>query len=98
MNLLEKKTSPQNFQKEWEFISDQVMGGISSGKLDLINSQEESFIRLSGTVSTENNGGFIQYRSDYKLDNENFKYLEPTKIASYSKDIKHKVIYCSIET
>ncbi len=73
MNLLEKKTSPQNFQKEWEFISDQVMGGISSGKLDLINSQEESFIRLSGTVSTENNGGFIQYRSDYKLDNENFK-------------------------
>ena len=49
------------------------MGGVSSGELDLLNTSKNTFIRLSGTVSTKNNGGFIQYRSDYDFDEGNFK-------------------------
>ena len=49
-----------NFQdpNKWEFISDNVMGGISIGKVQY---QNDTAI-LSGNVSTENNGGFIQIR------------------------------------
>ena len=35
------------------------MGGISEGKAEIING-EDLFLRLSGNVSTENNGGFIK--------------------------------------
>ncbi len=76
MNLLEKKKNSENFQKEWEFISDQVMGGLSSGKIDLIDFGEANFIRLSGNVSTENNGGFIQYRSDYNFEENGFRGIK----------------------
>ena len=38
---------------KWEFISDNVMGGISIGKVQY---QRDTAI-LSGNVSTENNGG-----------------------------------------
>ena len=49
-----------NFQdpNKWKFISDNVMGGISIGKVQY---QSDTAI-LSGNVSTENNGGFIQIR------------------------------------
>ena len=49
-----------NFQdpNKWEFISDNVMGGVSIGKVQY---QSDTAI-LSGNVSTENNGGFIQIR------------------------------------
>ena len=73
MDLFEKKKESENFKEEWEFVSDQVMGGVSSGELDLLNTSKNTFIRLSGTVSTKNNGGFIQYRSDYDFDEGNFK-------------------------
>ena len=48
--------------REWEFISDQVMGGISTGSFSFLKEKEKNFIRLIGSVSTENNGGFIQAR------------------------------------
>ena len=49
-------------QKNWEFISDQVMGGVSFGDYKIISEENVSFIRLTGFVSLENNGGFIQVR------------------------------------
>ena len=49
-------------EKNWEFISDRVMGGISSGNYQIISENKESFLRLKGFVSIENNGGFIQVR------------------------------------
>ncbi len=48
--------------KKWEFISDQVMGGVSFGEYKIISEENVSFIRLRGFVSLENNGGFIQAR------------------------------------
>ena len=58
----------------WEFIADSVMGGVSTGTVACGREGSASFARLSGTVSTENRGGFIQFRS--KLDaplSENIK-------------------------
>ena len=57
----------ENFGKgsenRWNFFSDQVMGGISTGKLYFQKEGELNFINLVGDVSTENQGGFIQARS-----------------------------------
>ncbi|MEM1430911.1 MAG: CIA30 family protein [Pseudomonadota bacterium] len=44
----------------WRFVSDQVMGGVSTGRAERL----EGAIHLSGRVSTENRGGFIQVRMD----------------------------------
>ena len=49
-------------QTRWSYVSDQVMGGISQGQLAFKTEQGESFAHMTGQVSTENNGGFIQFR------------------------------------
>ena len=46
----------------WGFFTDQVMGGVSTGQAALDREGGETFLRLSGQVSTANNGGFIQAR------------------------------------
>jgi len=46
----------------WEFISDQVMGGVSTGTVALEREGPQGFVHLTGDVSTKNNGGFIQAR------------------------------------
>ncbi len=46
----------------WEFIADGVMGGVSDGQSEIKKDGNTSYIRLTGTVSTANNGGFIQVR------------------------------------
>jgi hypothetical protein len=48
----------------WEMVSDQVMGGVSDGKLTHEPLQGRVALRLTGTVSTENNGGFLQMARD----------------------------------
>ena len=52
---------------KWSAISDQVMGGISEVNFYEIEENGEKFYRLEGDVSTENNGGFIQFRT--KIEN-----------------------------
>lgn len=47
-------------ESPWRYVSDQVMGGVSEGGA----SASGGAIRLSGTVSTRNRGGFIQVRTD----------------------------------
>ena len=48
--------------KEWEFITDGVMGGLSTGKMDFSKHDGRSSLHMTGSVSLENNGGFIQAR------------------------------------
>ena len=76
MNLLEQdiKNSSVFFEK-WEYISDQVMGGISEGKAEIIDSKN-LFLRLSGNVSTKNNGGFIQVRTIKEISSNNFSGIK----------------------
>jgi hypothetical protein len=52
-----------NTPVSWRYFSDQVMGGISTGQLSIVKREGIHFHRLSGEVSTKNNGGFIQFRA-----------------------------------
>ena len=63
------KNSPEN---RWQFFTDQVMGGKSYGKLNFVSENNIKFARMAGNVTTENNGGFIQFRAQlsYKLKDE----------------------------
>ena len=45
---------------QWRFVTDDVMGGLSTGLLTLDNINDKNCLRLRGDVRTENNGGFIQ--------------------------------------
>ncbi len=48
--------------KRWQYAADTVMGGISDGAAVVAMIDGQPGIRLTGTVSTEFNGGFIQVR------------------------------------
>ena len=49
--------------QKWSFVTDGVMGGLSQGsaKVDKINGTD--CYKMTGNVTTENNGGFIQIRT-----------------------------------
>ncbi|CUH48721.1 CIA30 family protein [Ruegeria atlantica] len=49
-------------ETRWDYVADTVMGGVSSGQVQFSSEGNVAFARLIGTVSTENNGGFIQFR------------------------------------
>jgi len=55
-----------NAQSQWSYVSDQVMGGVSEGSLSFRQEDSQTFAHMTGTVSTENNGGFIQFRTNVK--------------------------------
>ena len=77
---LTNKLSPEVncFNKKWEFISDQVMGGLSTGTLEIITEDDNFFYRLNGKVTLENNGGFIQFRSIINLKKSDYEGIEIT--------------------
>ncbi|MBE1282993.1 MAG: NADH ubiquinone oxidoreductase [Rhodobacteraceae bacterium] len=58
------ETAPE---ARWDYVADTVMGGVSTGQVQFLRDGNDAFARLTGTVSTENNGGFIQFR--HLLDN-----------------------------
>ena len=47
------------YENNWAYLADTVMGGVSSGSAEFSNGA----LRLTGQVSTKNNGGFIQVRT-----------------------------------
>lgn len=53
-----------NSDQRWRFFADTVMGGVSSGNVEFKTKDGVSYARLSGDVSTANNGGFIQIRHE----------------------------------
>jgi hypothetical protein len=60
-----------NAQGQWSYVSDQVMGGVSEGSLIFSQVESQTYAHMKGNVSTENNGGFIQFRTDVKnIDKE----------------------------
>ena len=56
--------------KNWKYVSDQVMGGVSEGQVLLEQDGDMVFTRLTGNVRTENNGGFIQLRTSTSVSNK----------------------------
>ena len=51
-------------ETRWSFFTDQVMGGVSTGSVAFAKENGQTFARMTGRVSTANNGGFIQMRLD----------------------------------
>ena len=62
-NILKDNFTNEN---EWTYIADNVMGGISDGGVEFNSVDSDVYALLSGNVSTENNGGFIQIRRELK--------------------------------
>jgi hypothetical protein len=56
------------FTPAWEYVSDTVMGGVSSGAIKTEVVAGRVATRLAGQVSLENNGGFIQMACDLDAD------------------------------
>ena len=67
-----KEGSQKSFSTNWEFVSDRVMGGVSSGTNEFVNEDEHSSIHLTGNVSLANNGGFIQVRTNFNPRGRSF--------------------------
>ena len=74
MNLLDYETEEKKITlKDWKFFSDQVMGGVSEGRISLKPDEGKFFLRLEGKVSTANNGGFIQVRREFDIKKKTYK-------------------------
>ena len=71
---LNSKNKSKNINK-WSLITDQVMGGVSTGTFKLDKLEDKNCYRMTGNVSTKNNGGFIQIRKfiDPNLEINDFK-------------------------
>ena len=50
--------------RNWVYFADTVMGGKSTGMAERVNVDGRAAIKLSGIVTTENNGGFVQVRRE----------------------------------
>tara|TARA_B100001123_G_C15121633_1_gene951588 strand:- start:60 stop:560 length:501 start_codon:yes stop_codon:yes gene_type:complete len=66
--ILDKLDNPgktvQNLK--WQFFTDGVMGGLSSGNTIVEKYKQKKCYRMTGNVTTANNGGFIQMRVQIK--------------------------------
>ncbi len=46
----------------WEFITDTVMGGKSTGKMEFVTHEDKSAMHMTGSVSSKKKNNFIQVR------------------------------------
>ncbi len=61
---------------KWKFIADDVMGGVSTGSVVYEMQEGTSVAFMNGDVSTENNGGFIQFQRKLKdVDLRDAKFI-----------------------
>ena len=58
-------------QTRWEALSDKVMGGASLARMRRRTYQGSRCIELTGAVSLENNGGFVQLALDLGASGQN---------------------------
>ena len=50
-------TLSDNPAKRWECITDQVIGGVSTGVLSFVTKNGASYAQMTGSISFENYGG-----------------------------------------
>ncbi|MEP2641138.1 CIA30 family protein [Roseobacter sp.] len=60
----------------WDYVADDVMGGVSTGQARCMHVAGRRATRLTGVVSTDNNGGFIQIASDLRVDASGWTGIE----------------------
>ena len=74
-NLIDDFSKPEKntiFGTRWQLITDQVMGGVSSGKIQFLPVEQRFCMHMTGSVSLKNNGGFIQARLNFAPRNKSF--------------------------
>lgn len=76
-------------ETRWRFLADTVMGGVSTGRMQFETEDGRPHARLTGQVSTENNGGFIQMRLD--LDNPPPKGAQGLRLVVRGNDTRYFV-------
>ncbi|MEM7489706.1 MAG: CIA30 family protein [Pseudomonadota bacterium] len=54
----------QDLRPDWRYVADTVMGGVSRGQSEAVVIDGRPATRLTGTVSLENDGGFLQIATD----------------------------------
>ena len=62
--------------RQWSYFTDTVMGGVSTGQLQYFDEDGEKFYRMTGIVSTENNGGFIQFATRIKNVTDDYEGIK----------------------
>jgi len=82
-----------DFQKEastagWRVVDDRVMGGLSKGKLVVNNDGHGEY---TGTVSTENNGGFSSLRYQFDATGVSNKQTMVLRIKGDGKKYQFRV-------
>ena len=91
MVLDELKNPGKTIQnQEWSFITDKVMGGLSEGTTKLDKIEDVSCYRMTGNVTTDNNGGFIQIRTLIK-PNLKVKDYEGIFVNVYGNDKNYNI-------
>ena len=80
-------TDKFNEKNEWNFITDQVMGGISTGKYSYEKINNVNILKINGNVSTKNNGGFIQVRRN--LNNVNLTNAKNVEVIAKGNNEKY---------
>lgn len=63
-----KNFETQQLSPAWEYVADTVMGGISTGGLEVDDYRGHKATVLCGEVSLANNGGFVQIAADLNPD------------------------------
>ena len=58
----------------WSFFTDGVMGGLSEGQATISLNSEVPCYKMTGNVTTKNNGGFIQIRAPLNPSIETKKF------------------------
>lgn len=56
------RSGASTYGTSWQGFTDRVMGGRSDMRAGIAQESGDSFLRMTGLVSLENNGGFIQAR------------------------------------
>ena len=54
--------------EQWRLVTDNVMGGVSQGRLTAVVLDDKPCLRMQGEVKLDNNGGFIQMALDLSPD------------------------------
>ncbi|AXI42543.1 NADH:ubiquinone oxidoreductase complex i intermediate-associated protein 30 [Sulfitobacter sp. SK011] len=72
------KDTALDLKPDWEFVADTVMGGVSTGQISTLNVAGRNATRLTGAVSLDNNGGFVQMAFDLLSDGTGFDASEHT--------------------
>jgi hypothetical protein len=68
IDALDRPAPEATIGTRWEFVADTVMGGVSEGRMRRETVAGRLAVRLTGDVSLENNGGFLQIALDLSPD------------------------------